>query len=672
VQEFISFTVSGLTSAAIYAIVASGLVLTYTTTGTFNFAQGAMAMVGAFAYWQFHVDWGWPVPVALAVSILVVAPVLGLLVARLMRGIETTSETVRIVATLGLLLGLLGAVQYIWDPVAPRTLPTFFEGHALSFLGTRVTWHQLITIAVAVLVAAGLWFLLHRTRTGVAMRAAVDDATLATLAGARPVRSAATAWIIGSVLAAVSGILVAPTIKLNAIQLSLLIVNAYGAAAFGRLRSLPMAFAGALLLGLTRDYSIWLRSDAPHSIAPYVQGLSSAMPAIVLFVILVALPAAPLRPGSARSRELTPRQGWRGTAALCLACVAVTGLFAATSGPAQVLSAGRIWGYAIIGLSMVPLIGLGGQISLAQLSFAGIGGVAYAHIGLHNPMGLVWAGACAALAGILIALPAIRLAGIYLALATGAFAVALELWLFQLPRFSVLGHRFELFSGGTLPVRRPSVPGVDLRGDGAYFIYSAVVFAALVVVVVLIRRGRLGQQLIAMKDAPAAIATIGIDNRRLRLIAFGVSAAIAGVGGAILAGAQQSVSQDSFGLFAGLSILLLMVVAGIAHPGAAVFTGFMLGGTEILGQLPLGPLAPLAQGGGIVQTLAIGSVAVFLARNPNGFIAEALDAGRRRKRGQAEPPDIVPELIGLDGPSTPREVFALDRRIGLGQVTGRA
>jgi branched-chain amino acid transport system permease protein len=658
VQELLSFTISGLTSASIYAIVASGLVLTYTTTGVFNFAQGAMAMVGAFTFWQLHVEWGFSTPIALAIGILVIAPLLGLGVSWMLRGIETTSETVRLVATLGLLLGLLGAAQYIWDPVKDRTLDAFFDGDAVSVLGSRVTWHQLITMAVAALVAAGLWLLLHRTRAGVAMRASVDDRTLATLTGARPVRSGMGAWAIGSSLAAVSGILIAPTIKLNAIQLSLLIVSAYGAAAFGRLRSLPMTFLG----GLTRDYSIWLRSKVPSSVAPYVQGISGAMPAIVLFVVLIALPASQLRAGSARSRDVTPRQGWRGGIALGAACVAATAVLGATAGRSELLSAGRIWGLAIIALSMVPLIGLGGQLSLAQLSFAGVGAIAYAHLGWNSPGGLLWAALCAAVASVVVALPAMRLAGIYLALATGAFAVMLELWIFGLPRFSILGHPFEVFRGGTLRVDRPTIFGIDLGGDAAYFTYSAVLFALLLLVVIGVRRSRFGLALIALKDAPAAVETIGVDTRVLKLGVFALSAAIAGVGGAVLAGAQQSVSQDGFGLFAGLPILLLMVVGGIAAPGAAVFTGVLLAGTELVAQLPLGPVAPLFEGGGVVQTLVIGFAAVGLARNPNG-IAALLRQGRRvHVDTLPEPP---PELIGIVGSASAAEIALLDRHIGL-------
>lgn len=389
-QQFLSFTASGLTSASVYAIVASGLVLTFATTGTFNFAHGALAMVGAFTYWQLQVAWGWPVPVALAVTVGVVGPILGVLVARLMHGLSGTTDTVRLVASLGLLLGLLGAAQYVWDPAESRTLAPFSDGGTVTVFDVRVTHHQLLTMAVAVAVAGGLWYLLRRTRTGVAMRAAVDDPTLAVLNGARPRRSAALAWTLGSVLAAVAGILVAPTTKLNAVNLALLIVNAYGAAAFGRLRSLPMTFVGAIVLGLSRDYTIWLRSRLDPAVAPYLGGLSNAVPAVVLFVVLVAMPAARLRTAPPRPRERTQGAGWAGGLGLGAAAVAATALLASVSGTAALLGAGQVWGIAIIGLSMVPLIGYAGQISLAQLSFAGVGAVAYAHLGWDSPGALVW------------------------------------------------------------------------------------------------------------------------------------------------------------------------------------------------------------------------------------------------------------------------------------------
>jgi branched-chain amino acid transport system permease protein len=253
------------------------------------------------------------------------------------------------------------------------------------------------------------------------------------------------------------------------------------------------------------------------------------------------------------------------------------------------------------------------------LSFAGIGAVAYAHLGLDSPLALLWAALWAGAVGALVALPAIRLAGIYLALATGAVAVMLDQWIFVLPNLSIFGHDFFLFNGGSLPVRRPSVAGLGLDGSRAYFVYSAVVFALLTLLVVAVRRSPFGQRLVAVKEAPAAATTVGIDVARTKLAVFTLSAAIAGVGGAIIVGSQQSATQEGFSFFAGLPILLVMVVGGAALPGSAVLTGVFLSGGAVLALSPLGATTSTGSGA-IVRSIIIGGVALALARNPNGIV----------------------------------------------------
>ena len=126
-EQFLTFGVVGLSTAAIYAIIGSGLVLTYTTTGVFNFAHGAAGMLAAFCYWQFAVGWGWPVPLALAVVLLVLAPLFGLVVERvLLRPMQGFGEAERLVVTVALLSGLIAAARWIWDPNVARPLTTFF------------------------------------------------------------------------------------------------------------------------------------------------------------------------------------------------------------------------------------------------------------------------------------------------------------------------------------------------------------------------------------------------------------------------------------------------------------------------------------------------------------------------------------------------------------------
>src|SRR5690348_6118987 len=128
-QQFLAYGIVGLTTAAIYAVIGSGLVLTYTTTGVFNFAHGAAGMLPSFTYWQLTIGWGWPVPVALAVVLLAGAPAFGLGVERvLMRPVQGLGEAQRLVVTVAMLSGLIAVARWIWNPNAPRTLPTFLAG----------------------------------------------------------------------------------------------------------------------------------------------------------------------------------------------------------------------------------------------------------------------------------------------------------------------------------------------------------------------------------------------------------------------------------------------------------------------------------------------------------------------------------------------------------------
>lgn len=616
-QEFVNYTFSGLTTAAIFAVAASGLVLTYTTTGVFNFAHGAMGMVAAFAYWEMRFGWHWPAPVALVVCVLILAPAFGaLLELGIMRRLEGTSETTKLVVTLSLLLSLLGLALWIWDPNKSRPMPKFFEGRVVTIAHVRLPYHQVSALLVAALVAIGLRVLLYRTRTGVAMRACVDDRSLAMLNGARPGSSALLAWAIGSSLAALAGVLIAPTLELSALPLTLLIVDAYAAAMIGRLRSLPMTFVGAVVLGLANDYGLGYVSRIKVG-AQYLEGLVAALPVVILFVVLLMLPQARLRGHrTMRNREVAPMPTWGGSAAFCAAVVGATLVLSTVVSKADLANLDRIWGLAIVGLSLIPLVGFAGQISLCQLSFAGIGMVVVAHLGAGgDPLAYLWAALIAALAGAVIALPALRLSGIYLALSTAAFAVLMDRWIFQLPAFTVLGHRFDLFQAGSLSVARPRLLGVGVEGFKAYFIFGAVAFSLLAMVVVGIRRSGFGQRLLAMKDSPAAVVTLGLNLTLTKMAVFALSAGIAGLGGAVYGGALRAVDAGSLDFFTGLAIIMVMVIAGINTVGGALFTGLFIGAPILSNLFP-----SLRQ----LQTVLVGLAGVGLGKNPNGFIVSDL------------------------------------------------
>jgi len=215
--------------------------------------------------------------------------------------------------------------------------------------------------------------------------------------------------------------------------------------------------------------------------------------------------------------------------------------------------------------------------------------------------------------GALVALPALRLSGIYLALATAAFAVILDQWIFQLPAFSVFGHHFDLFEAGSLSVPRPRLFGLRFEGQKAEFVLMATAFALSAMIVVAIRRSQFGYRLLAMKDSPAACATLGLNLTRTKLAVFSLSAALAGFGGAMYGGALRVTSSQQFDFFTGLPMLLLMVVAGIATVGGALACGISLGSPVLTNLFP--HLTEL--------TLVLAGLAgIGMARNPNGFVLE--------------------------------------------------
>lgn len=612
-DKFLTFTIVGLSTAAIYSVIASGLVLTYTTTGVFNFAHGAAGMLAAFCYWQFHFDWGWPTPLALAMVLLVLAPLFGVLLEMvIMRNLEGTSETTRLVVSISLLVAMIGLSVLIWKPDESRPMARFFQSSAPISVGpTTITWHQMVTLLTAVAVALGLWLVLTRMRVGIAMRAAVDDRNLTMLTGARPRRVQMLAWAIGTALAGIGGILIAPGLVLDASSLSLVIVSAYAAAIFGRLRSLPMTFVGAVVVGCAEGY---LQGYLPQS--PFLTGLRTAASVLILFVVLLVLPNPRLR-GRIRSREFFPAPTWSGALGFAAAMVAGGVILATTLSRPDLITYGQVFSLGIVALSLVPLIGFAGQVSLCQLSFAGIGAVVMAHLGSGgNPLALLWAALIAGGVGALVALPALRLSGIYLALATASFAIVLDRWLFLLPRLSVFGlFEVSTFNQGSLSVDSLTIFGMSFADPGRQMILMSVLFALAALLVVWVRRSAFGRILVAMKDSEAACATLGIDLLGTKLAVFALSAALAGVGGALYATQLGSISPGNFDFVTGLPVFMMTVVGGVGMVGAALFCTVSLYAVLPLYSALLPSIARYA-------VVLPGVAGLSLARNPGGAVQD--------------------------------------------------
>src|SRR5436190_1041520 len=152
-DKFLALSFAGLCTAGIYAIAASGLVLTYTTTGVFNFAHGAVGMLAGFLYWQLRVQNHVPTPIALIIVIFVFAPAFGTVVERvLMRGLRGATVGTTLVVTVGLTVGLIGGVQAIWKPGEARFLGPLWGDRSVHLVGRTVTWDELTFIVGALAV----------------------------------------------------------------------------------------------------------------------------------------------------------------------------------------------------------------------------------------------------------------------------------------------------------------------------------------------------------------------------------------------------------------------------------------------------------------------------------------------------------------------------------------
>jgi branched-chain amino acid transport system permease protein len=553
-----------------------------------------------------------------------------------MRRLRGATVAQSLVVTVGLTVLLLGVAQTIWDPGEGREIPGFFEPHGFRLAGIFVTWHEVITIIAGVGVAVFLWLLLSRTRIGIAMRAVVDDRNLLSLNGARPDRVSTLAWALGASLATVAGILLAPVLQLQQLQLTLLVVNAYAAAMVGRLRSLPLTYAGAIALGLIESFV----TGYVH-LTGWLAGLQLSIPTLFLFIVLLALPEARLRTarlaGAVAPRIPTRRASFTGA----LALVGVAAVAAQMLSSADLIRVGQGLAFALIMLSLVPLTGYGGQVSLCQMTFAGLGAFAMAKFGVNGSvLGILFAAVLAAGVGALVALPALRLQGLYLALSTMAFAALMDKMFFE----QVFG------SGGSVEIARLKIFGVHFTSERSYFILLAIAFALMSMLVMALRRGRFGRLLAAMRDSQVACATLGLSLARTKLMVFMLSAGMAGIAGALFGGLAGAAGPTNFLMFQSLPILLLAVIGGITTA-----SGALIGGASFA---ILGVLEEKVPSIGGLTFLLVGLGAVSVGKNPNGvafMISQRFQSLFPRREAPPQPPLAEPpfleEVEGIAAPA---------------------
>jgi branched-subunit amino acid ABC-type transport system permease component len=554
VNSYLPFIISGLASGSVFGLTAVGLVVTYRTSGLFNFAHGAIASVGAFAFYELRDRQGVSWPLAALVCVVVVGPLTGLVLERLAAALAPARLAMKVVATVGLILLIYGITVQIYGATTLDARP-FLPQNVMEVGGVNISVAQVVTFGISAGLATVLLFYLRRARLGVAMRGVVDDPALLDLTGLNPVRVRRLAWMMGSTIAVASGILIAPLIGLDTLLLTLLVVQSFGAAAIGRFSSLPATFAGGLAIGVAENLLVkfsghvtWLALSQP------------AVPFVILFVVLLLTrPSALFDSGRHRRAALTaPGSAKR---RLALDGVILLLLFVLPQ-----LVGVRLGAYTNGLISAISFLALGllvwttGQVSLCHASLLAVGATTAGHLvhgaGLPWLVALVVAGLAAVPLGIIVAIPAIRLSGIFLALATFGFGVLMQ--------YLCYDRSFMFGQFGQTPVPRPSLPslGITTLSTKAYFYIVLVAFVAVYATVSLVLRARLGRLLTALADSPVALLTHGTPVNRIRLTVFCLYAFLTGIAGALSGSLAGTASDSSYGYFSSLTLLAVLALFG--------------------------------------------------------------------------------------------------------------
>jgi branched-chain amino acid transport system permease protein len=622
-SAFYPFIVIGLFTGSVYGLAAMGVVLTYKTVGVFNLAYGAVAMFCAYTYWELHDNWGITAWLAMPILFFVVAPLLGLILEGIYRPLAGLSAEVTIVVSLGI-LGALGAVVPIMYGSQDRQLQAIFPVRTFVLIGTHlhVGYDQIGTLVISLSMAALLWALLRHTKFGTSTRAVVDNPDLADMIGVHGDNVRRAAWILSSVFAALVGILISPSQGLDVNELVLVVIYCFAPAVLGRMVSLPLAYIGGLVLGIVGSIL------SKYSNSGTISDIEAAIPYLALFVLLVVLGPRLKEAGTAPRRlavaTVSAPKKKRRTPALAsfdeagrrritvdrslgiglIGFVLAVLVPLAVSGAQLLIIIGGVI-YALIALTLIVLTGWAGQISLAQFSFVGIGAFTAGHLagshGQHFIFAVLVGMLLAAIGAIIVGLASLRLAGLYLALATLAFALVMD---------TIVFNRIDVSGGETgITVQRPDIFGISFSGKIALYELVVVVFGLIAVGAFALRAGPMGRRLHILRDSPMAASTLGVNLTVTKLVVFTGCAMVAALGGALYGAWAQAITPLDFMWSASLELLLLVVLGG-----RRVISGAVIAGSAVIIQAQPGIPVEVNK----ILTLSIALGVIGLAQEPEG------------------------------------------------------
>ncbi len=613
-SQLFAASLVGLGAGSMYALSALGVVAVYRGSGVINFASGAMGMVGTFVFWMLADQHNWPVPVALFVGV-GASGVLGLATHFLiMRPLRHSSNLVKLVATLGVLIATQSGMALIYGANTFVARPFLPHGEVTIF-GATVGADRLCLLGFAIALTFGATLIYSRTRFGLATTAIAENPAVTSSMGWSPDTLAAVNWAVGGCLAGFAGICLAPIVGVAVSSALLLLLPSLAAAVAGGMRSFTMTAIVALAIGV-------LQSVLPRYVT--TPGVPEAVPFVAIVAVLIfrgtALPSRDV------VREEFPRVS-SGRIPWVLATVCALALAFILAGHLSYVWVGAITtslAVSLILLSLVVVVGYAGQLSLAQYAIAvATGGVVSAHlsvVGLPFPVAALCGIASAVPVGFVFGLPAARTRGPALAIVTLGLAVVI---------IDVGFGNFWLTGGyDGLQLKNPTIFGINLNPTtypDRYAIMSLICVVVCCLMVANLRRGRAGRRMLAVRSNERAATAIGVSVRGAKLAAFAIAAAIAAVGGVLLTFAQPVALFASYSPFDSIEAVSYAVVGGLGFATGAL-GGSVLApggvGTEVLSRFGTQYDGWLDFAAGL---LTIVTVILY----SNGMAAFNVDLGRR-------------------------------------------
>jgi sulfate-transporting ATPase len=639
----ISSLLFGLGNGGVYAALAIALVLTYRSSGVVNFATGTIALYAAYTYAWLRdgklliLIPGLPVSVSLGHSLgFVPAALLALLLSAVLgavlyvvvfRPLRASPQLARAVASLGVLVVMQGLISNRAGD-APVSVSPIFPAHRWLFDKVTLLSDRFYLALAVVALTLALTALYRWTRFGLLTRAVAETQTGAVISGVSPERIALLNWMVSAVVAGAAGILIAPISPLTPIAYTLVVVPALAAAVVGHFELLVPTVIAGLVIGMLQSEGTALA--AQHSWFPQ-SGSAELIPLLVIVgALLVRGRAIPMRGALLRQhlgRAPRPRS------------LVVPTIVGATAGVLALMLTQGTWRSAVIGtfiaailgLSYVVVTGFAGQVSLAQLTLAGVSAFALSGItqswGVPFPIAPLLAALIATGVGVVVGLPALRLRGLTLGVVTLALAYAIEALWFENSQF---------VSSAGASIARPTLFGLDLGiGTGRAFPrvdFGLLCLFALVVIalgVAWLRTSALGSAMLAVRANERSAAGIGVNVTRVKIASFAISSFIAGIGGSLFAYRQGVVTFASFTAIGGLALLSTVYLAGITSVSGGVLGG-VLASTGILYRA-LDRWANLGRWFGVITGVG---VIVILIGYPEGLAAAGHEVVQRVRRSR--------------------------------------